>query len=172
MHEAAHDKARCRTTSQMQSGTLLHSQVPCQATLGKEVCGELNSTAETGTDHSSPNATVNTLHTLAPVDLAQTINGVLIVMLSTDGEEGRIGLQTGLHQEEWRSGSRTDNSRCRTSEDINAERLHLGVVVNGICEVGTNGFVKAETAAIKKNLVNVLDMIRGSDLTKIQEMAL
>lgn len=156
----------------MQSGAFLHSQVPRQAALGKEVCGELNSTAETGTDHSSPNTTVDTLHALTPVDLAQTIDGVLIVMLSTDGKEGRIGLQAGLHQEEWRSSSSTNNSRCRTGEDINAERLHLGVAVNGICDVGTDGFVEAETAAIKEDLINVLDVIHVSDQTKIQKLAL
>jgi hypothetical protein len=145
----------------MQSRALLHAKVPSQAALGKEVCGELNSTAEAGPNHRSPNTTVDTLDTLTSIDLAQTIDGVLIVMLSTDGEEGRIGLQAGLHQEERRSSSRTDNPRCRTGEDINAERLYFGIAVNGIRDVRANGFVKAETAAIKKDLVNVLDMIRA-----------
>ena len=92
-------------------------------------------------------------------------------MLCTNGEERRIGLQAGLHQEERRSSSRTNNSRCRTGEDINAERLHLGVAINGVCDVGTNGFVKAESAAIKADLVKVLDAIRVSDQTRIQKMA-
>jgi hypothetical protein len=81
----------------MQSGAFLHPQVPSQAALSKEVCGELNRTAEAGTDHSSPNATVYTLNTFASIDLAQAIDRVLIVMLSPDREEGRIGLQAGLH---------------------------------------------------------------------------
>ncbi len=159
MHEAAHHKARCRATSQVQSRTFLHTQVPSQAALGKEVRGELNSTAEASTDHSSSNATVNTLNTLTSIDLAQPVERVLIIVLSTDGQKGRIGLQAGLHQEERRSGSCTDDSRCRTSKDICAHGLHLWIVVNGIGNVGANRFVKAETAAVQEDLVDVLDMI-------------
>lgn len=159
MHEAAHNKARCRTASQVQSRAFLHTQVPSQAALGKEVCGELDGTAKAGTDHSGPNATVNTLDTLTSIDLAQAIERVLIVVLGTDREKWRIGLQAGLHQEERRSGSRTDNSGCRTSKDICTQGLHLWIAVNGICDVGANGFVKAETAAVQKDLVDVLDRI-------------
>ena len=159
MHKAAHDKARRRATSQVQSRTFLHTQVPSQAALGKEVGGELNSTAEAGTDHSSSNTTINTLDTLTSIDLAQTVERVLIIVLSTDGQKGRIGLQASLHQEERRSGSRTDDSRSGTSKDIRAQRLNLWIVVNGIGNVGANRFVKAETAAVQKDLVDVLDMI-------------
>lgn len=145
----------------MQSGSLLHTQVPSQTTLGEEVCGELNSTTEAGTDHSSSNTTIDTLDTLTSIDLAEAIERVLIVMLGTDREEGRIGLQAGLHQEERRSSSRTDNSRGRTGEDISAERLHLGIAVNGVGDIRANGFVKAETATVQKDLVDVLGMIRA-----------
>lgn len=88
MHEAAHDEARRRTTSQMQSRTLLHTQVAGQTALGEEVCGELDGTAETSTDHGSSNTTVDTLDTLTFVDLAQSIVRVLVVMLRADREEG------------------------------------------------------------------------------------
>lgn len=70
MHKAAHNKARSGATSQMQSRAFLHTQMPSQATLSKEVCGELDSTAEAGTNHRGPNATVYTLNTLASIDLA------------------------------------------------------------------------------------------------------
>jgi len=88
VHEAAHDEARYSATGQMQSRALLHTQMAGQTTLGKEVCGELNGTSETSTDHGSTDTTVYTLDTLTLVDLAQSINGVFVVVLSADREEG------------------------------------------------------------------------------------
>lgn len=73
MHEAAHHKARSRTTGQVQSRSLLHAKVSGQATLGKEVCWELNSTAKASTDHSSTHTTVHALDTFTLVDFAQSI---------------------------------------------------------------------------------------------------
>jgi hypothetical protein len=58
----------------MQTRAFLHTQVAGQTALGKEVCGELDSTAKTSTDHGSSNTTVDTLDTLTLVDLAQSIN--------------------------------------------------------------------------------------------------
>lgn len=81
-------------------------------------------------------------------------------MLSADRKERRIGLQAGLDQEERRSGSCTNNSGRCTRENISAEGLHLWIAVNRICDVGANGFVKAETAAVQKNLVDILDIKR------------
>lgn len=73
MHKAAHNKPRSRATGQMQRGTFLHIKMPGQAALGKEVCGKLNSTAETRPNHSCAHATVHTLDTFARIDLTQTI---------------------------------------------------------------------------------------------------
>lgn len=87
MHEAAHNEARSCATGQMQSRTLLHTQVAGQTALGKEVCGELHGTTETRADHSSTDTTVDALDALALVDLAKAIKRVLIVVLSADGEE-------------------------------------------------------------------------------------
>ena len=154
----------------MQSRALLHPKVPSQAALGKEVCRELNRTAETGTDHSGSNTTVYTLHTFASIDLGQAIDRVLIVMLSPDREEGRIGLQAGLHQEEWGSGSRTNNTRHRTGENIDAEGLYLWIFIDGTCDVGANGFVEAETATVQEDLVDVLDITRALACLGFREM--
>lgn len=74
MHKAAHNKSGYRTTAQVQSRTLLHSQMAGQTALGEEVCGELDGTAETSTDHGSSDTTVDTLDTLALVDLAQSVD--------------------------------------------------------------------------------------------------
>lgn len=73
MHEAADNKSRSRTTSQVQRRSFLDTKVSVQAALGKEVCRELNSTAETGSDHGSADSTINTLDALAFVDLAQAV---------------------------------------------------------------------------------------------------
>lgn len=109
MHEAAHNEARSCATGQVQSRTLLHTQVAGQTALGKEVCGELHGTAETSADHSSADTTVDTLDTLALVDLAKAIERVLIVVLGADREEWRVGLKTGLDKEERRA-------RCGTND--------------------------------------------------------
>lgn len=87
MHEAANNEARSCATGQMQSRTLLHTQVAGQTALGKEVCGELNGTTKTGANHSSTDTTVDTLDALALVDLAKAIKRVLIVVLGANGEE-------------------------------------------------------------------------------------
>lgn len=57
----------------MQSRAVLHVQVASQTALDKEVRGKLNSAAETGTDHSCVNTTVNALDTLSLVNFAESI---------------------------------------------------------------------------------------------------
>ena len=87
MHEAAHNKAGCCTTGEMKSRPLFNSQMTVKATLGKEVCGELDRAAETCANHSSPYTSIYTLHAFAAVNLAEAIDGIFIVVLCTDGKE-------------------------------------------------------------------------------------
>lgn len=51
----------------------MDTKVSVQAALGKEICRELNSTAETGSDHGSAHSTINALDAFALVDLAQAV---------------------------------------------------------------------------------------------------
>lgn len=140
----------------MQSRTLLHAQVAGQTALGKEICGELHGTAETGADHSSIDTTVYAPNTLALVDLAKAIKGVFIVVLGADGEERRVGLKTGLHKEERRPCCSTNDTRSSSCNDIGTEGLDLGIFVYSICEVCADRFVEAQTAAVKQDLVDIL----------------
>lgn len=65
----------------------MHAKVSGQATLGKEICWELDSTAKASTDHSRINTTVNALDTFTLVDPAQSIKRVPVVVLGADGEK-------------------------------------------------------------------------------------
>lgn len=89
VHETAHYETGSGAAGQVQSRTLFHTQVAGQTTLSEEVGRELNSTAETGSNHGGANTTVDTLDTLGLVDLAQAIKRVLVVVLSTNGKERR-----------------------------------------------------------------------------------
>lgn len=125
MHKAAHHKTRGRTTGQMQTRSFLHAKMPAQSALGKEICGKLDSAAETGTDHSSAHSAVHALDTFALVDFAQSVKRVSIVVLGTDREEGRVGLQARLDQEEWRTSCGSNDTGDSTSEYIGSKRLYL-----------------------------------------------
>jgi len=149
VHETAHNKAGCRTTGEMKSRSLFDSQMAVEATLGEEVCGELDRAAETCADHSRSYTSIYTLHTFAAVNLAETIDRVFIVVLCTDGKERRIRLKTGLHKEERRASCGTDHTRCSASEDISPKRLDLRVIVKDGGDVRTNWLVESETAAIE-----------------------
>lgn len=83
-------------------------------------------------------------------------------MLSTNGEEGRVGLQASLHQEERRSGRSTDDSGGGSSKDISSEGLDFRVAVDGSCDTGTDRLVETQTAAVEQDLVDVLDIPRVS----------
>jgi len=97
MHEAAYDETRACTTGKMQSRSFFHAKVLGQAALCKEVCRELDRAAETCANHSCAHAAVYALDTFAFVDLAQAIKRVLVVVLGTDREKRRVGLQACLH---------------------------------------------------------------------------
>lgn len=57
----------------MQSGAFFHTKVLGEAALGKEVCGKLNSAAETCANHGCTNTAVDTLDTFTLVDLAEAV---------------------------------------------------------------------------------------------------
>lgn len=149
MHEAAHHKARSRTAGQVQRRSLFHAQVSGQATFGKEVCRELDSTAKASTDHSRSHTTVHALDTFAFVDLAQSIKRIPVVVLGTDGEERRVRLQARLDEEERRPGRGTNDTRGSTCKDVGSKGLNFGIAVDGRCDVGANRLIKAKTAAVQ-----------------------
>lgn len=156
MHEAADYKSRNRTTGKMQTRPLLHIKVPGQAALSEEVCRKLNRTAETCPDHGGANTTVNTLEAFTIVNFAQAIERVLVIVLSSYGEERRVGLQARFNQEERRSGCSTNDARGSTGEHICSKGLYFGIIVDGRCEVGADGLVETQAAAIEQDLIDVL----------------
>jgi hypothetical protein len=81
----------------MKGRPLFNAQVLIETTLSKEVCGKLDRTAKARANHRSPDTAIDTLDTLAAVNLAEAVDGVLIVMLRADGKERRIGLEASLH---------------------------------------------------------------------------
>lgn len=156
MHEAAHHKTRSRTAGQVQSRSLLHAQVSGQATLGKEVGWELDSTAKASTNHSSTHTTVNALDTFTLVDLAQSIKRVPVVVLGTDGEERRVRLQACLDKEERRPGRGTDDTGGSACEDVGSKGLNFGIAIDGRSDVGADRLIEAKTTTVQQDLINVL----------------
>lgn len=65
-------------------------------------------------------------------------------------------MQAGLDKEEWRTSGGTDDTGGCASEDVHAEGLDLRITVDGGCEVGADGLVETETAAVQEDLVNIL----------------
>ena len=67
----------------MQSWAILHSEMPLQAPLREEICGQLHRAAKAGSDHRGTDAPVETPEALCPVDFPQAIYGILVAMLCT-----------------------------------------------------------------------------------------
>lgn len=156
MHKAANHEARHCTTAQVQRRSFFHVQIFGESSLGQEVSGELHRATKTGSDHSGAHSTVNTPNALTRVNLAQSIERVLIVMLGANGKERRVGLKASFHQKEWRSGSGTKNTGESAREDIDTEGLNLGIVEDGRGSIGSDGLVETKTATVKQHLVDVL----------------
>lgn len=89
----------------MQSRALVHSQVLFQPSLRKEISGKLHGAAETSSDHSRADTAIKSLNTLVTVDLSHSIICILIIVLRTDWQERRVGLQSRLNEEKWRASS-------------------------------------------------------------------
>jgi hypothetical protein len=85
VHDAAYNESRAGRRHEMQSRTLLHTNVFYKLALSEEVCWELDTGSETSSDHGRYNATIQTLDSLGAVDLGEAIGGAFILMLCTNG---------------------------------------------------------------------------------------
>jgi len=76
-------------------------------------------------------------------------------VLGTDGKERRVALQPRLDQKEGTAGGgANDTGRCAT-EHVDGQRLGLDIVEYEFRQRLAHRLVKAETAAVEENLVNV-----------------
>lgn len=111
MHETADYKTRCGTACQVQWRTLLHAQMLREHSLREEVRRQLYRATEAGTDHGCAHASIQTAHALALVNLTRAIDGVAVAVLGADGQKGRVALETGLDEEEGRTGDGAEQAR-------------------------------------------------------------
>ena len=141
--------------------------MPCEGSFGEEVGRQLHTRPESRAHHSGPDAAVETLDSLAFVDLAETVPGVAILVLGAYGEEGGEGLQPGFDEEEGRACRGAEDAGGGAGEDVDGEGLvgfdvwefrggEVLVEVEGV-DVGADGVVEAEAAAVEGHLVDVLD---------------
>ena len=63
-------------------------------------------------------------------------------MLSSDREKWGVGLKTGLHQEERGAKGGSYNAGGGTGEDIDADGLHLSIIVNRSRDGFAHGLVE------------------------------
>lgn len=159
VHHTANDESRCRAASQMKSWTFLHAEVLDQTTLREKVRRQLDGATETRADHRRIHTTVQATSSFRGIDLAQAVERVAVLVLCADGKERRIRLEAGFHEEEWRGACCTNDTGRGTGEDINAERLDVRIVVDGRRDSLAQGLVKAKTASVEKNLVDILRRI-------------
>lgn len=155
MHDAAHDKATRRAARQVQRQTLLHVEVLDESALREEICGKLHGAAESCPHHRRPDAAIESSDFLGPIDLAEAVDRVLVVVLGSDGEERRERLQACLDKEEGRPGCSSEDTRGCSGEDVDAQRLDVAVLEDGLCDAFPEWFVEAQPAAIQQDLVNV-----------------
>lgn len=159
MHHAANHKPTARATRQMQSRPIFHTQMFRQPPFRKEIRRQLNGTAKASTDHRRTDAAIEALDALIAIDFAEAVDGVLVIMLRADGEEGGEGLQARLDEEEWRAGCGSKNSRCSAGEDVDAQGLVCGIFVEDGGEALSQGLVEAKATAVQEELVDVLPNI-------------
>lgn len=155
MHEAADDEATDGTAGQVQSGTLLHAGVAHETPLGEEVGGQLDRGAETGADHGGTDAAVETAQALAAVDLRQTVDGVAVLVLGTDGERGREALEARLDEEEGGAGGGTNDAGAGAAKHVDGQRLDRVGAVEGARDAAAHGLVEAQAAPVEHHLVDV-----------------
>lgn len=87
--------------------------------LGEEVRRQLDGATETRADHGSADTAVQAAEALGAVYLAEAIDGVTVVVLGADGQEGRVALEPRLDEEERTAGGRADDARAGAAEHIN-----------------------------------------------------
>jgi hypothetical protein len=139
----------------MQARALLHTKMPNQTALCKEVCGELNRATEGSSDHSSLNTTVETTNTLSTVNRLEAMPCARVMVLSTNRPEFREALKTGLYKEEWTASRGTDNSGSCTAEHVDAQILSISIFEEEFGERITHGIIEAQTAAIEEDLIDI-----------------
>lgn len=96
------------------------------------------------------------------MDLLEPVDGVLVLVLCPNREEGRVGLETGLHKEERRANCGTEDARRCTREHIDQEGLAVVIMDEG-GDGGADGFVETEAAAVEHGLITVLS-VASADL--------
>lgn len=126
-----------------------------KSSLRKEICGQLNGAAKARPHHGSTNASVQASDALAFIDLRHPIHGIPVRMLSPHRCRWRVALQPRLHQEERAARCGAQDARSRAGEDVDAERLRHGVIVEQRRHRVAQRFVEAQPAAVQYHLVDV-----------------
>lgn len=155
VHNATHYKPTYGTTRQMQPDSILNPRIPFDPPFCKKIRRQLHRTSKARPHHRCSNTPIQPLDPLRAVDLLEPVDGILVLVLGPDREEGRVGLKTGLHKKERRANGSTEDARGGAGEHIDQEGL-AAVVVNESGNGGADGFVEAEAAAIEHSLVAVL----------------
>ena len=92
MHHATDHKSTNSAAGKMQARSFVHAEVPDQSPFGKKVGGQLDTASKTGSDHGCTNTSIKTSDTFIVLNLSQSINGIFILMLCPNRQEGRIRL--------------------------------------------------------------------------------
>ena len=155
MHDNTHNKTAGCTAGKIQRRALLHPEVPHQPSLREKVCRQLHRAPEARPDHGRANATIQTAHTLALVDLRQAIPRIPVVVLRPDRPERRVALQPRLDQEERTAGRSTDDARPRAAKHVDAQALLLFVLEYDAGQGAPHGLVESQPAPVQQDLVDV-----------------
>ena len=93
------------------------------------------------------------------MDPAQPIERIAVVVLRSNRQGRRVGLQPRLYKKERRAESGSDHTGCRASEQIRSEGLHVCIMEEKVCDALAHGLVESEAAAIEDDLVDVLHIL-------------
>lgn len=139
----------------MQSWAFLHAGMLHQASLGKEVGGQLDRAAKPGSNHGSADASIQAGNALTLENPGHAIDGVAILVLGAHRPERRVALETSLDQEERAARSSSHHTGGGTAEHIDEEILRLLILVNQLGQTRAHGLVESKTAPIEQDLVDV-----------------
>lgn len=92
MHHTTDDKSTDSAAGKMQARPFVHAEVSDQSPFGEKVGGQLDAATKTCPDHSCTNTSIKASDTFVVLNLSQTINGVFILMLCPNRQEGGIRL--------------------------------------------------------------------------------
>lgn len=155
MHHTAHNKSAGRAAGKMKCWPFLHTQMPDQASLGEEIGGELDGATETGPDHGGAYTSVKARYAFTPVDLGEAVQRIPVLVLSANGQEGRVTLQSGFNQEKGAPGSRADDAGAGPTEHVDAQALCFLIGENQARYGGAHGLIETQAAAVEEDLVYV-----------------